>query len=215
MTSAWMYPKVNTEPDGGTDDMSQLSASFNGGEKSGAPQEQFSTSPIRKICRPIHLLHLTAVLIVCLLVVGVCISESIFYKNMILVSLLGPLGALSRWKLANWNSSRHPKIHKKHLPWLPWGTLLANLTGAVISIACEGVLDRHSYRWSDWMNAFLFAIKVGFAGSLSTVSTLVKEIVGMEATYPGHAKPFIYGTCTCVGGMTAGLIVYMLIVRIQ
>ena len=97
---------------------------------------------------------------------------------------------------------------------MPWGTLLANLTGAIVSVVSQGLLDRYGSVWNKWIGTILYAIGVGFAGSLSTVSTFVKEVATMKDTYPGHAKPFTYGTCTCVGGMTVGLIVYILIVHL-
>lgn len=108
-----------------------------------------------------------------------------------------------------------PQVLKTRWPWLPWGTFVANMTGAIVSITCQGLLDRYGEAsTSEGMDTLLFAIKTGFAGSLSTVSTLVKEVVTLEEKYPGHAKPFFYSVGTCVGGMTVGLMIYMLIVRI-
>jgi fluoride ion exporter CrcB/FEX len=204
-----MYSKVNNGvSERGSDDISQLSASVTG------EKEVRVQSCVARIFRPIHLLHLAALLIICVFFLLDYTDGNLFYKKMAIMSLMSPLGALSRWKLSRWNSAKHPKIHSKHWPWLPWGTLLANLTGAILSIACQGLLDRYGHTWSDWANALLFAVKVGFAGGLSTVSTFVKEVVSIEEKYPGHAKPFIYATLTCIGGTVVGLIVYMPIVRL-
>eukprot|EP00934_Nitzschia_sp_Nitz4_P006860 Nitzschia sp. Nitz4//scaffold114_size70088//55057//56429//NITZ4_005986-RA/size70088-augustus-gene-0.11-mRNA-1//-1//CDS//3329533450//6850//frame0 len=149
--------------------------------------------------------------VVALLFVGATVYDVSFYRDLLLVNLLAPAGALTRWQLSTWNSSPRPPVLDQYFPWFPWGTLTANLGGAFVSIVCQALLDR--FVDGDWSQAWLGALKVGFAGSLSTVSTFAKEIVGMQDKYTGEAKPFLYAMSTCFCGLFLGLILYMPMVR--
>jgi fluoride ion exporter CrcB/FEX len=156
---------------------------------------------------------LVAIVLIALFVLGSVVHEIQFYRNMIMMSLVAPFGAVLRWKLSMWNSDRNTNCWQ-FLPWLPWGTLSANLLGAIISILCTGFLDSNSQAIFDpWVEALLFAVKVGFAGSLSTVSSMVKDIAVLSEKYPGHAKPHIYGSVTIVSAMLISLGIYAGIVR--
>lgn len=132
-----------------------------------------------------------------------------FYRKMWLSSLVAPFGALLRWKLAKYNES---KGYVKCLEWVPWGTLMANMIAVVISAIMEAVelhyLDPQDPGY-EWLVAILPAIETGFAGSLSTVSTFVKEIVDMKS--PG--RQFIYCWGSLVLAMFVGLLCYAPIVR--
>ncbi len=171
-------------------------------------------NPTYKYVRPVHLLHLFAFLAIGLNLVGQCVFQNPFYKNMTAAVVIAPVGALTRWKLSTLNGSNYVR---GFMSWLPWGTLLANILAAIISIICQGLSDRYGKVWNDgnpWLEPFFFAIKVGFAGSLSTVSTLVKEVANLQQSYPGSAKFVIYSIATLTGGMIFSLFVYMMIVRI-
>ena len=158
-----------------------------------------------------HFIYLVAIFMVVAFVVGSVVHEIQFYRQMILMSLLAPFGALLRWKLSIWNNSKHCV---RRLHWLPWGTFSANMLGAIISILCTAFLDRHNdYIFEPWVEALIVAVKVGFAGSLSTVSSLVKEMANLSETFSGHAKSYTYGSLTILGGMFMGLCIYSGIVR--
>ena len=160
-----------------------------------------------------YCLFLVAIVLIVLFVLGSVVHEIQFYRNMTMMSLVAPFGALLRWKLSTWNSNRNTNCWQR-VPRLPWGTLSANLFGAIISILCTGFLDSKSEAiFHPWVEALLFAVKVGFAGSLSTVSSLAKEITILSEKYPGHAKPHIYGSVTILSGMMISLCIYAGIVR--
>jgi len=151
-------------------------------------------------------------------------NDGSFYQQLFFVILVAPLGALIRWTLSRWyNPPPNPVVHsprqrRRRLSWMPWGTFIANMTGCFVSILCTGLLDRYrtelDRKTNQWPRVILIAIRVGFAGSLTTVSTMIKEIVSMQEKIPGTAKSTIYGIVTCLTGMMMGLVVYMIIVRV-
>ena len=88
--------------------------------------------------------------------------------------LLAPLGALTRWRLGKWNG----KCTIDDLKWLPIGTLAANVAGSVISISMVAAEFRVGGLDGFWTAGTLRAVRVGFAGCLTTVSTFVAEVTG-------------------------------------
>ena len=84
----------------------------------------------------------------------------------------------------------------------------------------EGLNNRHfsganPTLKNQWVDAILFALKTGVAGSLSTVSTMVKESVLLSEDHPGKALGHYYSTLTCVSGCLLGLLVYVTTIRIN
>jgi fluoride ion exporter CrcB/FEX len=104
-----------------------------------------------------------------------------FYRKMILVTILTPPGALLRWNLAKWNS--HTASHRLgRFAWVPPRTFTANIIGSFISILFTALVDRYFSDGSgenQWVLAFFEAVGTGFAGSLSTVSSMVKDPYGV------------------------------------
>mmetsp|Transcript_30389 Transcript_30389/g.45863 ORF Transcript_30389/g.45863 Transcript_30389/m.45863 type:complete len:295 (-) Transcript_30389:96-980(-) len=145
------------------------------------------------------------------------LSNIAFYRFMWLSSLLTPPGALLRWKLSKLNGTIFQ--HSRKWKWVPYGTLLANVLGSLVSISCVATYQHvvvngsGSYSKDGWLAVFLKAMQVGFAGSLSTVSTFVKEIVDISKKYPSHAKSCYYGIGTIVCCCLLGLSIYSPIVR--
>jgi len=132
-----------------------------------------------------------------------------FYRKMWMSSLLSPFGTVLRWKLSKLNAARGPW---EALSWVPWGTFAANMIAVVISLVMEGLELRYVHpgiNGYEWLVAVLPAIETGFAGSLSTVSTFVKEIVDMES--PG--QQFVYTWGSLALAMLVGLLCYSPIVR--
>jgi fluoride ion exporter CrcB/FEX len=159
-----------------------------------------------------------ALMVLALFVIGNIVYEIQFYRNMILLWLFAPLGALMRWKLSKWNSINNRRIFTRRLQWLPLGTLCANLLGSIFSIVCMGLLDRlqnkEEYVFDSWSIAVLFAVQTGFAGSLSTVSSFVKEVAFLSDDHPNNVKSHLYAVITCTSAIVLGLIIYMPMARI-
>jgi fluoride ion exporter CrcB/FEX len=68
-----------------------------------------------------------------------------FYKELWASCILTPLGVHLRWKLATLNGRGIGPKHR--LEWVPWGTLICNLTAVIIAVIFEAL--RVQYLHSD------------------------------------------------------------------
>lgn len=135
-----------------------------------------------------------------------------FYRRMWMIILISPFGALLRWRMSRWNNL---KPGGKRLAWIPWGTFLANVIAAIISVMAEALEARHNPKDHVnyiWYSSALIAVEAGFAGSLSTVSTLVKEMFVLASKNPSRA--YIYFLFTVLCSMLLSLAVYIPMMRI-
>lgn len=85
---------------------------------------------------------------------------------MIVTALLSPLGAILRFYMS--------KLNQKDFPF---GTLLCNL----IAVWVAEVLIMSKIKFDDNSNKIINSVLKGFCGSLSTVSTWIKEICTMQS----------------------------------
>ncbi|CAJ1969072.1 unnamed protein product [Cylindrotheca closterium] len=198
-----------------------------GGGEEVASDEQHA-KPSKCYCDNHHpwkfLFLVTGLVVLALFVVGFVSYDVAFYQSMILIIPLAPLGALTRWKLSRFNNSNHRKICNKSFDWFPFGTWTANVVGAVCSIACTAILDRRrklvlegkaAYDMDPWSNAVLFAVATGFGGSLSTVSSMVKEIVSLAEANPSVVRAHAYAILTFASAMLISLIIYSITLRME
>ena len=118
------------------------------------------------------------------------------YKVSLLSALVAPAGTFCRYMLSDLNGT----ITNRRWEWLPIGTLMANLSACVISALMVGL--KVQGQQSDTVNIWLGAIKGGFAGCLSTVSTFITESSGLMRALPRHAWGYYY----CYGTMTLACI---------
>jgi fluoride ion exporter CrcB/FEX len=139
---------------------------------------------------------------------------------MFLTAIFTPFGALGRWYLSGWNSRSPESRILGKFPWFPEGTWTANMVGATISALMAAFLDRYfssnndDSNASQWISTLLLAIGVGFAGSLSTVSSFVKETTLLAQQFPNGVNAFQYASTTLVCGAMIGICIYTPIVRI-
>ena len=133
-----------------------------------------------------------------------------YYRQLWIACLVAPLGTICRWKLSVLNG----KIDVYGLKWFPMGTFLANLIASIISVTMSAVsIHDPNHNASLWETSIFKAISLGFAGSLSTVSTLVKEIVDMTDKNPYFdKKAFVYSHGTMLFCCLVGLMIYSPIV---
>jgi fluoride ion exporter CrcB/FEX len=130
-------------------------------------------------------------------------------RTMMYAMLFAPSGALLRWKLSEFNGNF--PYFPEQWRWLPAGTFLANIIGSLVSITAVAM----EYRIGNDSNSFwavgtIRAIRVGFAGSLTTVSTFVAEVSHFMHSKTDHAYPYILTTlCTAC---SLSCIVFALIV---
>lgn len=142
------------------------------------------------------------------LIVGVILcygqdSYSLTYRSMWYSALWAPPGAMLRWYLSGLN-----KTLDGSLSWLPLGTLIANVLGSIISIsmiASELQTDMYSYFEG---YGTMGAVKVGFAGSLSTVSTFVSEVTTLMKDFPRNYNGYIYIALSLFLSCLCGIVVY-------
>lgn len=134
----------------------------------------------------------------------------IFYRKMWMVCLLAPFGAVVRWRISVLN--KHNLWWAGNFMWIPWGTFFANFLASIIALAARAVNARVLNPDSDsfpWTSTALVAVEAGFAGSLSTVSTLMREMFSLDTTKQAH----IYCLFTIVSSMLFGLLIYAPIMR--
>ncbi|OEU15999.1 hypothetical protein FRACYDRAFT_240698 [Fragilariopsis cylindrus CCMP1102] len=149
-------------------------------------------------------------------------SYDITYRTMAYSMLFAPPGALLRWKLSGWNGQLgSPLIPIPRLvrwKWLPVGTLAANVLGAMISISMIGweynitaAGSRSGFTSSSfWGIATIRAIKIGFSGCLSTVSTFVSEV--HKLTQIRQDRGYKYILITLVLSAVSAMILFIIIV---
>ena len=120
------------------------------------------------------------------------------YRISCLSTLIAPTGTILRYYLSSFNG----KIKSKRLEWLPLGTLLVNLIASIISALVVALNIKDTRRLS---TLWLSAIKGGFAGCLSTVSSFVAEVEGLSRALPQHAWTYYYAlgslSLACVLGI--------------
>jgi fluoride ion exporter CrcB/FEX len=132
-----------------------------------------------------------------------------FYREMFVSSLLTPIGAHLRWKLAPLNGRGFGPNHKYE--WVPLGTFLGNMIAVVISAVFYGLDIKYGHSLGvnhPYVLALVVGMKTGLAGSLSTVSSFVKESVNLATIHPTHAKAYLYSGGTTIIAMLLGLAVY-------
>jgi fluoride ion exporter CrcB/FEX len=130
---------------------------------------------------------------------------SVNYRNQFLSALLSPMGTFVRWYLSSFNG----KIQNRRWEWLPVGTLLANMIACVLSALTQGLLHTLNPDSSQLAISFSDAIKVGFAGSMSTVSTFAAETIGLFRALPRFFWGWYYSFGTLALGLALGIMSYV------
>jgi fluoride ion exporter CrcB/FEX len=134
--------------------------------------------------------------------IGGFAKNDMFCRTMFFTSIFIPPGALLRSELYKWNS-RISNQRSRRMNWLPWGTFTANILGSCVSLLLLALQTRV---FDDAVNnicaiSLITALCTGFAESLSTVSTMVKEMFELNSKFPYHAKAYHYATLTVVSSI--------------
>ncbi|KAL9190752.1 hypothetical protein ACHAXT_000458 [Thalassiosira profunda] len=135
-----------------------------------------------------------------------------YYRELWIACLVAPVGTIFRWKLSTLNG----KISYRNLTWFPAGTFLANLLGSIVAagLMAWAIIAEDDEVGGYWKVPGLKALSLGVAGSLSTVSTFVKECVDICEKHPAFDKKvFLYSHGTMLICCFVGLMVYSPIVR--
>ena len=201
-------------------DLRSLPSVASSASNHGMTKYSVSESPYMQLSLVATLLVVVfSVLLFGLIFVNAPNAFSITYRTMIYSMLLAPTGALLRWNLSGLNGGKCTLLPESW-QWIPAGTFTANIVGSVISItaiALEYRLQNNAYSSFDatnfWSIGSIRAIKVGFAGCLTTVSTFVSEVSGFMQSRNNHAYPYILvslGTSCLVSSIFYGMIVYII-----
>lgn len=139
-----------------------------------------------------------------LLTIGACFgvayeTEHVWIRNIWLSVLFAPFGCICRWLLSKCNYS----LKKKNLDWLPLGTLAANWIGVMIDYVLQSVQLHVSPGY--WGSLVISSIETGFCGCLTTVSTLIAEIMKLSELLPFSLRTYLYTAVTFVGAFILGL----------
>ncbi|KAI9097673.1 hypothetical protein K1719_025444 [Acacia pycnantha] len=116
--------------------------------------------------------------------------------------MVGPVGVWIRWFLARLNGRGLGR--SGHMKWIPFGTLIANVTAACLMAALATVKEAVNTRNCDTVVA---GLQFGVMGCLSTVSTFAAEFNAMrESKHPWRA--YAYATITICASFSLGILIY-------
>lgn len=121
----------------------------------------------------------------------------------IYAGLIAPCGALLRWSLSSYNG-----YLAGELSWVPLGTFSANMIGSTISILMIALELRFSNTSRTWSILLIRAVKIGFSGSLTTVSTFVAEVSKLLFYFPNQMLGYSYILLSLGSSCILGSIVY-------
>lgn len=116
--------------------------------------------------------------------------------------IVAPLGVWIRWFLARLNGRGLGKAG--YLKWVPFGTLIANVSAACIMAALATVKKAVHTKTCDTIST---GIQFGFLGCLSTVSTFIAEYNAMEESQKSW-RAYVYALITIVVSFGLGTLIY-------
>lgn len=126
-----------------------------------------------------------------------------------LACIVGPFGVWIRWFLARLNGRGLGKSGL--LKWVPFGTLIANVSAACIMAALATLKKAVNTETCDTVAS---GIQFGLLGCLSTVSTFIAEFHAMRGSkYPWRA--YVYGLCTTLISFVLGTLIYSVPVWVE
>ncbi|CAL5202941.1 unnamed protein product [Lathyrus oleraceus] len=116
--------------------------------------------------------------------------------------MVGPIGVWIRWFLARLNGRG---LGKKGLfQWIPFGTLIANVSAACVMAALSTIKNAVNTRDCDTVVA---GIQFGVMGCLSTVSTFAAEFNAMRKTNEPW-RAYVYAAITICVSFSLGILIY-------
>lgn len=147
--------------------------------------------------------------LIAILLIGFALGDGVyginFYRTMWMTTIMAPFGAVLRWRLSALNPAASPL-------WFPWGTIVANVLASALAAAADALESNISSSTNErlqWVSPILLAVEIGFAGSLSTVSTMVRELAFMKT--PGNS--IVYFAATLLVSLSVGLAIYSPTIR--
>lgn len=162
----------------------------------------------------IFLILFTFIMLNCVLISGLIFVDgndaySVTWRTMWYAALIAPLGALLRWQWSSFNGRLSGDYS-----WFPLGTFMANVLGCIVSIVMIGLefrFEKVGDLSSFWLPGTLRAIKIGFSGCLTTVSTFVSEISSFLSG-PTPLQGYIYASVSLGTTFFLSIIAYAICV---
>ncbi|KAL9359210.1 hypothetical protein Peur_047333 [Populus x canadensis] len=119
-----------------------------------------------------------------------------------LACIVAPPGVWIRWFLARLNGRGLGKAGS--LKWVPFGTLIANVSAACIMAALSTMKKVVHTKTCDTIST---GIQLGFLGCLSTVSTFIAEYNAMEESQKNW-RAYAYALMTIAVSFGLGILIY-------
>ncbi|KAJ6954398.1 hypothetical protein NC652_005977 [Populus alba x Populus x berolinensis] len=119
-----------------------------------------------------------------------------------LACIVAPPGVWIRWFLARFNGRGLGKAGS--LKWVPFGTLIANVSSACIMAALSTVKKAVHTRTCDTIST---GIQFGFLGCLSTIPTFIAEYNAMEESQKNW-RAYAYALMTITVSFGLGVLIY-------
>jgi len=117
--------------------------------------------------------------------------------------LISPIGTYCRWYFSRLNGT----IEQRNWSWLPIGTLFANIIASVVSAISVAIAINSSVSGSSTaITIIATAMKTGYAGCFSTVSTFVVETTSLMRALPRHFWGYYYSFGSLFIALLFGLI---------
>ena len=136
-------------------------------------------------------------------VTGLARSSDATARVVCLAALCGPFGVVARWQLARCNGALAVA------PWLPLGTLLANVAACVFDAAlAAGYARTQLSRGAVWGGVLNAALQAGIGGGLSTVSTAAVEASLLFSVVGSRWRGYAYLLLTLVLSYAPALAIY-------
>ncbi len=124
-------------------------------------------------------------------------------NKLLLLILGGSLGTLCRYFLAEWGQARWGV-------WLPYGTLLVNVTGCFMLGCLLGFFESRGLAWVDVPLAVRLLLVTGFLGAMTTFSSYELEAL-LYLRQGLWERALLY----LAGSVVLGLLAMLLGVRIS
>ncbi|KDP32767.1 hypothetical protein JCGZ_12059 [Jatropha curcas] len=119
-----------------------------------------------------------------------------------LACLVAAPGVWIRWFLARLNGRGLGK--KGYLKWIPFGTLIANVSAACVMAALSTLKKAVETKYC---NTISTGVQLGFLGCLSTVSTFIAEYNALKERNE-YGRAYVYALTTIVISFVSGILIY-------
>ena len=169
---------------------------------------------INVMCSNGHMQRELLLVILCVGLFGTfVVADTVYgytlYRELWLALIMAPFGALIRWRLKTLNGR---PTSRRGSRWFPWGTFTSNFVASIICIlstALKTYIAEPHDKSSVWVLPVLAAVTTGFAGSLSTTSSLAHELMVLETL----RQSYCYAFTTVICSMMVCILIYVPIAR--